>query len=71
MTIKKKLLAQTILLAIIPALIVAIIITLQATQSSYDALEIKTEQMLTSLRELKKSQIDAYLTNIKKQVSTY
>jgi len=71
MTIKKKLLAQTILLAIIPALIVAIIITLQATQSSYEALEIKTEQRLTSLRELKKSQIDAYLTNIKKQIAIY
>lgn len=71
MTIKKKLLTQTILLAVIPALIVAIIITLQATKSSYEALEVKTEQRLTSLRELKKSQIDAYLSNIKKQVSNY
>lgn len=70
MKIKNKLILQAIFLAIIPALTLAIIITLQANQSSYKALEKKSMDQLISLRELKKSQISSYLNNIDSQVKT-
>ena len=70
MKIKHKLLLQAVLLALIPATIIAIAITWQANQSSFSALEEKTKGQLISLRELKKSQIDDYLKLVTGQVST-
>ena len=68
MKIKYKLLIQAILLAVIPAISLAIIITMQASKYSFDALELKTKEQLTSLRELKKSQINSYLQTIESQI---
>lgn len=70
MKIKQKLLLQAVLLALIPATIIAIAITWQANQSSFSALEEKAKEQLISLRELKKSQIDDYLKQVSGQVST-
>jgi len=69
MKIKHKLLIQAILLALIPATIIAIVITWQANTSSFTVLEEKTKAQLTSLRELKKSQIDNYLKQVAGQVT--
>ncbi|NQY65563.1 MAG: methyl-accepting chemotaxis protein [Alteromonadaceae bacterium] len=68
MKIKHKLLLQAIFLAVVPAFIVALIITLQANHSSFSALEKKSKEQLISLRELKKSQISSYLETINSQV---
>jgi len=68
MTIKKKLLLQALLLAIIPTLITAVIITYQANRATFAALEHTTQSQLTSLRELKKAQIESYLHTIEQQV---
>ncbi|KGJ95086.1 methyl-accepting chemotaxis protein [Colwellia psychrerythraea] len=68
MKIKHQLLAQAIFLAIVPAFIIAVIITLQANQSSFKALEKKSKEQLISLRELKKDQISSYLNTIQSQV---
>lgn len=70
MKIKNKLVLQAIFLAIVPALILAVIITLQANHSSFKALEKKTKDQLISLREVKKTQIVSYLDNINSQVIT-
>ena len=70
MKIQHKLILQSVLLALIPATIIAIAITWQANQSSFSALEEKTKAQLISIRELKKSQIDAYLSQITGQVTT-
>jgi len=71
MKIKQKLLLQAIFLAVVPAIIIALIITLQANQSSFAALNKKTKEQLISLRELKKSQISAYINTIEGQVLTF
>lgn len=68
MKIKHKLLLQAIFLTVIPAFIIALIITLQANKSSFSALEKKSKEQLISLRELKKSQISSYLETINSQV---
>ncbi|ALO35189.1 hypothetical protein CMT41_10995 [Colwellia sp. MT41] len=68
MKIKHKLLSQAIFLAIVPAFIMAVIITLQANQSSFEALGKKSKEQLISLRELKKEQISSYLNTIEAQV---
>lgn len=68
MKIKHKLLAQAIFLAIVPAFIIAVIITLQANQSAFKALEKKSKEQLISLRELKHNQISSYLNTIQSQV---
>jgi methyl-accepting chemotaxis protein len=70
MKIKHKLVLQAIFLAIVPALILSIIITLQASQSAFKALEHKSKDQLISLREVKKTQIVSYLDNIDSQVKT-
>jgi len=70
MKIKNKLVLQAIFLAILPALILSIIITLQANQSAFKALEHKSKDQLISLREVKKTQIVSYLNNIDSQVKT-
>ena len=70
MKIKNKLVLQAIFLAIVPALVLAVIITLQANHSSFKALERKTKDQLVSLREVKKTQIISYLDNINSQVIT-
>ena len=70
MKIKYKLLLQAILLAVIPAITLAMIITMQANKSSFNALELKTQEQLISVRELKKSQITSYLNTIENQVTT-
>lgn len=69
MKIKHKLLLQAVLLAVIPATIIAVIITWQANSSSFSALEEKTKEQLISLRELKKSQINDYLNQVTGQVT--
>ena len=68
MKIKKKLLLQTVYLALVPAIIIALIITLNANNASFTALEEKTKEQLVSLRELKKSQIEDYLNTIDSQI---
>jgi len=70
MKIKHKLLLQAVFLAVIPALIIAAVITLQANHASFKALEKKSQEQLIALRELKKSQITAYLQTIDAQVKT-
>ena len=70
MNIKNKLVLQAVFLAIVPALILVMIITLQANQSSFTALEKKSKEQLISLRELKKTQITSYLKTINSQVIT-
>jgi len=70
MKIKKKLILQSIFLAIIPSLLLAIIITQQANKSSFSALESKSKSRLISLRELKKTQIESYLKSIESQLIT-
>jgi len=68
MSIKIKLLLQAIFLAVIPALVVALLITEYSKQSSFTALENKAQEQLVSLRELKKSQIVGYLNTVQSQV---
>lgn len=68
--IKQKLLIQAILLAVIPAIILATINTWQANKSTFSALEKKSNERLVSLREVKKSQINDYLQQIESQVVT-
>jgi len=68
MKIRNKLVLQALFLAILPALILATVITLQANKSSFEALEKKSREQLISLRELKKSQITSYFNTINSQV---
>jgi len=70
MKIKSKLLTQAILLAVVPAIIVASINTWQANEASFTALEQKAKEQLISLREVKKTQINDYLNQIEGQVIT-
>jgi len=70
MKIRHKLLLQAVLLALIPAMTIAIAIIWQANNSSFSALEEKSKEQLISLRELKKSQIDDYLKQVAGQVTT-
>lgn len=69
MTIKTKLIILAILLALIPTLILSTTITYNANQSAFNALEQKTTQRLTSLRELKKAQISDFISDIEAQIS--
>ncbi len=70
MKIKHKLLIQAVLLAVIPAMTIAAIMTIEANTSSFSALKEKSKEQLISVRELKKSQINAYLQTITRQVIT-
>ena len=70
MKIKHKLLIQALLLAVVPAIIVATVSTWQANKSAFSALEKKANEQLISLREVKKTQINDYLNLIQGQVVT-
>ncbi|GLX77850.1 methyl-accepting chemotaxis protein [Thalassotalea insulae] len=71
MKIKTKLILQAIFLAIVPATTLALIITLQANQASFAALEQKSKEQLISLREMKKAQITDYIAQIEAQIATF
>ena len=55
-------------MAVVPALLVGAFITRHASQTALDVLQHKATEQLISLRELKKSQIIAYLDTIEAQV---
>ncbi len=71
MKIKTKLILQAIFLAVVPATTLALLITLQANQASFAALESETKARLITLREMKKAQITDYLTQINAQMVTF
>lgn len=71
MNLKSKLIIGSIFLAVVPVGIAGSIITWQANQQAKIALEEQTRNQLTSIREMKKNQIEAYFQTIRDQALTF
>ncbi len=71
MKLQTKLIIGSILLATVPIGIAGSIITWQANQEAKVALEEQAKNQLTSIREMKKNQIEAYFQTIRDQVLTF
>lgn len=71
MKLKSKLIIGSILFAVVPVGIAGSIITWQANQQARIALEEQAENQLTSIREMKKNQIEDYFQTIRDQVLTF
>ena len=70
-SIKIKILIVSIALAAIPVAIVSVLLGMQSSSAAKVALENQVANQLISIREIKKSQLENYLNDIEKKVSTY
>ncbi|MDH5585515.1 MAG: methyl-accepting chemotaxis protein [Nitrospirota bacterium] len=71
MKLKTQLIIGSILLAVIPVGIAGSIITWQANQEARVALEEQAKNQLISIREMKKTHIEAYFQTIRDQILTF
>jgi len=71
MQIKTKLITGSIVLATIPVILISIIIDTVAMNDSHEALQLKAQQQLTSIRDIKKTGIENYFKLLGNQVVTF
>ena len=70
-SIKTKILIVSIALAVIPVVIVSFLLGKQASTDAGQALQQQVANQLISIREIKKGQIENYLKNLEKKVTSY
>ncbi len=69
--IKTKLTVAFVLLAAIPLVISGIVMNVQVNSATLEALSEQVQNRLLTLREIKKSQIEEYLSDLRSKVKTY
>ncbi len=68
MNIKAKLLFGGLALALVPLVISTFVINWVATDAGEDAIQEQAQQRLIAVRDMKKSEIEAYFSNISRQI---
>ncbi len=70
-SIKIKILVISIILAAIPVVMVSVLLGMQSTSAAEQALEKQVANQLISIREIKKAQLENYLKDMEKKITSY